>query len=412
MYERSTKTITFSLPLGMLLQVQQIREEEGRAMSEIIRDALRLYIEEREFRRQERLQRMRLRQGPFGAGALEVRSGRVYGNMQGTKAPDTTGAVLVRGVDFTSRPKKRKPILVVECQLDSNVLRLAKNPFRYLENFDEFEEFLAHPSPSGLPAITGIDMPFGLALRFIDNVGWPTEWESYVEEVARLTRDEWRKKLDDYKACRPVGDKEHLRVTDAIAGSLSPQKQFGVPVALMFYEGAPRLVRAGVMIPGLREGCSERVVVEAYPGVLVRNLLGEKPSYKTDTKGKEKSAQLEARRAILNALVNTGPLAPYFIEVQGIEGHEVLVNDATGDHLDALLCAVQAAWAWIRGGPSFGSSVVSTICQTEGWIADPATQQATFGPRFAEGAVSTNAARPTGGISTESLSRGGRNLVS
>ena len=201
-----------------------------------------------------------------------------------------------------------------------------------------------------------------------------------MEEVGRLTRDGWRKKLDDYKAPRADGDKEHLRVTDAIAGSLSPQKQYGVPVALMFYEGAPRLLGAGVKIPGLREGCPERVVVEAYPGVLVRNLLGEKPSYKTDTKGKETSAQLEARRAILNALVNTGPSAPYFIEVQGIEGQEVLVNDATGDHLDALLCAVQAAWAWRRYGPGFDFSAVSGICRTEGWIADPATQQATFGP--------------------------------
>ena len=380
MYARSTKTLTFSLPLGMLLQLQQIREEEGRAMSEIVRDALRLYMEERELRRLERLERLRLRQGPFEGNDAELRHGRVFSDWREAGVPDATGTVLVRGIDFTSRPTRRKPILCVESLLDGNVLCLAKNPFRYLENFDEFEELLAQRSPSGLPTITGIDMPFGLALRFIENVGWPTEWESYVEEVGRLRRDEWRMKLDHYKADRPAGDKEHLRVTDAIAGSLSPQKQFGVPVALMFYEGAPRLVRAGVMIPGLREGCSERVVIEGYPAIMVRNLLGEKPSYKTDTKGKETSAQLEARRAILNALMNTGPSAPYFIEVQGIEGHEVLLNDATGDHLDALLCAVQAAWAWRRGGPSFDSSAVSTICRTEGWIADPATQQATFGP--------------------------------
>ena len=35
--------------------------EEGRNMSELVREALRLYMEERELRRQERLERLRSR---------------------------------------------------------------------------------------------------------------------------------------------------------------------------------------------------------------------------------------------------------------------------------------------------------------------------------------------------------------
>ena len=56
---RTTKVITFSLPPEMDEQLRQVVEEEGRTVSELLREAFRLYLEEREWRRQER---MRLRQ--------------------------------------------------------------------------------------------------------------------------------------------------------------------------------------------------------------------------------------------------------------------------------------------------------------------------------------------------------------
>ena len=59
---RISKTITFSLPPEMFEQVQRVKEEEGRDMSELVREALRLYMEERDLRRQERLERLRSRQ--------------------------------------------------------------------------------------------------------------------------------------------------------------------------------------------------------------------------------------------------------------------------------------------------------------------------------------------------------------
>ena len=58
---RKSKTITFSLPPEMFEQVQQVKEEEGRDMSELVREALRLYMEDRELRRQARLDRLRSR---------------------------------------------------------------------------------------------------------------------------------------------------------------------------------------------------------------------------------------------------------------------------------------------------------------------------------------------------------------
>ena len=59
---RKSRTITFSLPPEMFVQVQRVKDEEGRDMSELVREALRLYMEERELRREARLERLRSRQ--------------------------------------------------------------------------------------------------------------------------------------------------------------------------------------------------------------------------------------------------------------------------------------------------------------------------------------------------------------
>lgn len=47
---RTTKTITFSLPPDMADRVEEIMRQEGRTKSELLREALRRYIEEREWR--------------------------------------------------------------------------------------------------------------------------------------------------------------------------------------------------------------------------------------------------------------------------------------------------------------------------------------------------------------------------
>ena len=59
---RKSRTITFSLPPEMYEEVQQVKEEEGRDMSELVREALRLDMEDRELRREQRLERLRSRQ--------------------------------------------------------------------------------------------------------------------------------------------------------------------------------------------------------------------------------------------------------------------------------------------------------------------------------------------------------------
>ena len=60
---RKSRTITFSLPPEMFEQVQRVKAEEGRDMSELLREAIRLYMAVREQVRQERLEMLR-RKGP------------------------------------------------------------------------------------------------------------------------------------------------------------------------------------------------------------------------------------------------------------------------------------------------------------------------------------------------------------
>ena len=59
---RNTSTITFSLPPEMARHLRQVVKDESRTVSEVLREAIRLYMEEREWRIQERMQRRRSRQ--------------------------------------------------------------------------------------------------------------------------------------------------------------------------------------------------------------------------------------------------------------------------------------------------------------------------------------------------------------
>ena len=59
---RNTAIITFSLPSEMAQELREVVKEEDRTVSELLREAIRLYMEEREWRIRERMQRRRSRQ--------------------------------------------------------------------------------------------------------------------------------------------------------------------------------------------------------------------------------------------------------------------------------------------------------------------------------------------------------------
>jgi len=265
----------------------------------------------------------------------------------------------VYGIDFTSRPGRGKPITCLACELVGDCL--CAGELSRWTSFADFESALRRPGPW----IAGIDFPFGLSRTFIENIGWPTTWQGYVAHVRSLGRDGFRRALDAYRTQRPPGDKEHRRAADIAAGALSPQKLYGTPVGLMFFEGAPRLLAAGVGIPGLEAGDPERIVVEAYPGILARTLIGRR-SYKQDVPRKQTADQQQARASLL-ALIDDGATRSLLgLDTRAPAG---LIEDPRGDHLDALLCAIQAAWAWTRRREGFG--LPADCDPLEGWIAHP-----------------------------------------
>ena len=59
---RRSKTLTFSLPPEMEAQVRLVMKEDDLSVSELLRQAIRLFMEEREWRRRERLEWLRSRQ--------------------------------------------------------------------------------------------------------------------------------------------------------------------------------------------------------------------------------------------------------------------------------------------------------------------------------------------------------------
>ena len=270
--------------------------------------------------------------------------------------PDRT---IVHGVDFTSAPTRAKPIAWLECELDGGTLRAGA--LRELRSFADFEAELARPGPW----IAGLDLPFAQSRTFLENAGWPTTWRGHVEHAAALGRAGFREALDAYRAPRAPGDREHRRATDVAAGSISPQKLYGVPVGLMFVEGAPRLLASGATIAGLHAGDPERIAVEAYPGALARALVGRR-SYKSDTRSRQTPALAETRRAILDRLREGALSKTHGVTV---EAPDALAGDPRGDALDALLSAVQAAWAWTRRDEGFGMPPGTD--PLEGWIAEP-----------------------------------------
>jgi hypothetical protein len=130
------------------------------------------------------------------------------------------------------------------------------------------------------------------------------------------------------------------------------------PVALMFHEGAPRLLASGVQVGNLCEGDETRVALEAYPGLLVRKQLGVRESYKSDTRSEQTPARRAVRDRVVRDLMAGKPL--------GIRLRTSLdlVADGSGDMLDAAICAVQAAWAARR--PGYG--IPAHAPAGEGWI--------------------------------------------
>jgi len=264
--------------------------------------------------------------------------------------------VKVVGVDFTSAPRKAKPIVVAHGVATGKRLRI--DALESLTEFDAFEHLLDRLGPW----VGGFDFPFGLPLELVADLRWPREWTALVAFCAALSRTEFRGILEGYRASRPPGRKYAHRATDLPAGSSSPMKLVNPPVALMFHEGAPRLAAAGLHVPGLAQGDRRRIALEAYPGLLARSIT--RASYKNDSRAKQTPERRAARRTIVAALEAGAPRLDIRVSFARPALRKQLVDDASGDALDAVLCTVQAAWAATQ--PNYG--MPKRVPQPEGWI--------------------------------------------
>jgi hypothetical protein len=133
------------------------------------------------------------------------------------------------------------------------------------------------------------------------------------------------------------------------------------PVAYMLHAGAPLLLGADISIPFMHVGDPQRIALEAYPGMVARSITRD--SYKSDTPSMQTPERRAARLTIINALEKAEH--PYRIALYAGPFRERLLNDGSGDLLDAVLCAILAAWGWQRRDSHYGLPVHDAL---EGWI--------------------------------------------
>ncbi|MFG6462538.1 DUF429 domain-containing protein [Roseateles sp. DXS20W] len=263
----------------------------------------------------------------------------------------------VFGIDFTSAPRRAKPIRVAAGRRHGAVMRL--DGLTALDSLDAFSTWLARPGPW----VAGFDLPFGLPRELVEHLGWPTDYAALMAHYAAHDRAAIRDRFAAFCDARPAGAKFAHRACDGPAGASPSMKWVNPPVAWMLHAGVPRLIEAGVTLAGHLAGDETRVALEAYPGLLARELIGRR-SYKSDTKAAQTPERLIARKDIVDALEQGRTRLGLRLKLSHAQRDE-LVADASGDSLDAVLALLQAGWAAEQ--PRYGWP--EGVDPLEGWIA-------------------------------------------
>jgi hypothetical protein len=270
---------------------------------------------------------------------------------------------LLLGCDFSSAPSARKPIVVATGHARGGRVTLAE-----LLGFSTLEAWARWLRQT--PAwVGGFDLPFGLPRELVEQLGWPMQWKALIDHYAGLSREQIRAVFAAFCSARPIGGKFAHRATDRPAGSSPSMKWVNPPVAFMLHAGVPRLLAAGAALPGLHPGPpgATRIALEAYPGLLARELVGRR-SYKSDDAAKQDTARWVARADLVSALERGETRLGLRLSLTHAQ-RDRLLADARGDALDAVLCMLQAAWGHARqddAGAGYG--LPGDVDPLEGWI--------------------------------------------
>lgn len=261
----------------------------------------------------------------------------------------------VLGVDFSSAPTAKKPIVVAIGALRAGRVRIES--LVRLDTLASFETFLRDERAF----VGGFDFPFGMPREFLESADdLPKTFVGVAHWLRDTPKDQIRDRFRAFTRDRPVGSKFAHRASDRFAGSSPSMKWVNPPVAWMCREGVHRLIAAGLELPGLHRGDERRVALEAYPGVVARAI--SRASYKSDERAKQTPGRRAERERILLALESAHPLgialeAPSELRARALD-------DASGDTLDAMICALQAAAATTE--PGYG--IPADVDPLEGYI--------------------------------------------
>ena len=268
---------------------------------------------------------------------------------------------MLLGCDFSSAPNARKTIVLAVGTCNAGRLQLAN--IQRFASLAAFEDWLTQTSDW----VAAFDLPFGLPRELLQTLGWPLEWEASIRHFSTLSREEIRAKFKVFCDARPVGAKFAHRACDRPAGSSPSMKWVNPPVAFMLHAGVPRMLNAGVSFPGLQASSGPHIALEAYPGLLAREVLGQR-SYKSDDRAKQTPERLIARKDLIHALEAGQTRLGLRLKLKPAQ-QDSLVADASGDALDAVLCLLQAAWALHQhdlGHACYG--LPADMDPVEGWI--------------------------------------------
>ncbi len=271
---------------------------------------------------------------------------------------------MVLGVDFTSAPRRRKPLTVAVGRLVSHSRHPAYRveEIRELGSLTAFDALLREPGEW----LGGFDLPFGQPRPLIEHEGWPTDWPAFVDFFCGQPREHLRDVFRRWCAARPAGDKFAWRKADRPAGSSPAMRWTNPPVAWMMHAGIGRMLAARLTFPAHRVtgrgAARRRIALEAYPGFTARHVCRQ--SYKSDTPAAQTPQRRANRRTILRALeAGTAGLALRLEASVALRRR--MLADGAGDLLDAAICGLQAAHAALL--PRYG--LPDDLDPLEGWIA-------------------------------------------